>query len=62
MGEVAGEDARVAVSLEGDERVHAVVVDDYTAADCRQWMREIGFARTRVEHLAGPDSMVVGIK
>ncbi|HKQ54050.1 MAG TPA: methyltransferase, partial [Pyrinomonadaceae bacterium] len=35
---------------------------DYTGADCSGWMREAGFSRTRVEHLAGPDSMVVGIK
>jgi precorrin-6B methylase 2 len=35
---------------------------DYTGADCQGWMREAGFAETRVEHLAGPDSMVVGIK
>src|SRR5215218_5193303 len=35
---------------------------DYTGADCRLWMRETGFRETRVEHLAGPDSMVVGIK
>jgi 2-polyprenyl-3-methyl-5-hydroxy-6-metoxy-1,4-benzoquinol methylase len=35
---------------------------DYTGADCQQWMREIGFTHTRVEHLIGPDSMVVGIK
>jgi len=26
------------------------------------WMREVGFRETYVEHLAGPDSMVVGIK
>jgi hypothetical protein len=25
-------------------------------------MRDAGFSSTRVEHLAGPDSMVVGIK
>jgi hypothetical protein len=25
-------------------------------------MREAGFKETRVEHLVGPDSMVVGIK
>jgi hypothetical protein len=25
-------------------------------------MREIGFRETRIEHLAGPDSMVIGIK
>jgi len=35
---------------------------DYTGADCQGWMREIGFSDTYVEHLAGPDSMVVGIK
>jgi hypothetical protein len=35
---------------------------DYTGADCMGWMREAGFRSTRVEHLAGPDSMVVGIK
>ncbi len=35
---------------------------DYTGADCQGWMREAGFSQTRVEHLAGPDSMVVGIK
>jgi hypothetical protein len=35
---------------------------DYTGADCKGWMREAGFRETRVEHLVGPDSMVVGIK
>lgn len=35
---------------------------DYTGADCVSWMREAGFRETRVEHLIGPDSMVVGIK
>jgi len=35
---------------------------DYTGADCEKWMRECGFAKTRVEHLVGPDSMVIGIK
>ena len=35
---------------------------DYTGADCQAWMREVGFSRTRVEHLTGPDSMVIGIK
>jgi hypothetical protein len=35
---------------------------DYTGADCQEWMRECGFAKTRVEHLVGPDSMVIGIK
>jgi len=35
---------------------------DYTGADCRQWMHAAGFTETYVEHLVGPDSMVVGIK
>ncbi len=35
---------------------------DYTGADCMGWMQEAGFHSTRVEHLVGPDSMVVGIK
>ena len=35
---------------------------DYTGADCRGWMREAGFRDSWVAHLAGPDSMVVGIK
>ncbi|MBJ8343818.1 methyltransferase [Antrihabitans sp. YC2-6] len=35
---------------------------DYTGADCQRWMREAGFSHTYVQHLAGPESMVVGIK
>lgn len=35
---------------------------DYTGADCAGWMKEAGFASTRVEALVGPDSMVIGIK
>jgi len=35
---------------------------DYTGADCMGWMKEAGFRHTRVEHLVGPDSMVVGTK
>ena len=35
---------------------------DYTGEDCSEWMREAGFRETRVQHLIGPDSMVVGIK
>ncbi len=35
---------------------------DYTGADCMAWMKEAGFTSTRVEHLVGPDSMVIGIK
>ena len=35
---------------------------DYTGADCMGWMADAGFRETRVEHLVGPDSMVVGIK
>ena len=35
---------------------------DYTGKDCAAWMRDAGFKSTRLEHLVGPDSMVVGIK
>lgn len=35
---------------------------DYTGAECREWMRRTGFRATRVEHLAGGESMVVGNK
>jgi len=35
---------------------------DYTAQDCSTWLKEAGFTTTRVEHLAGPDSMVIAIK
>ena len=35
---------------------------DYSGADCIGWMREAGFKDCRVEHLVGPDSMVIGIK
>jgi hypothetical protein len=35
---------------------------DYTGADCAAWIREAGFRQTRVEHLSGHDSMVIGVK
>jgi len=35
---------------------------DYTGTDCRSWMADVGFRDTYVEPLAGPDSMVVGLK
>ena len=35
---------------------------DYTGADCQGWMKEAGFRETSVEHLVGPDSMVIGIR
>jgi O-methyltransferase domain/Dimerisation domain len=35
---------------------------DYTGAECCAWMTEAGFRETYVEHLAGPESMVVGLK
>ena len=35
---------------------------DYTAADCRGWMKQAGFRKTQVVPLVGPDSMVFGIK
>ncbi len=35
---------------------------DYTGNDCSSWMRDAGFRKTYVDKLAGPESMVVGIK
>ncbi len=35
---------------------------DFTGADCKAWMQKAGFKRTKVEKLAGPDSMVIGFK
>jgi SAM-dependent methyltransferase len=35
---------------------------DFTGAECRKWMKEAGFSRTKVEPLTGPDGMVVGFK
>jgi hypothetical protein len=35
---------------------------DYTGADCQGWMKDAGFRETRVEHLVGPDSMVIGVR
>ena len=35
---------------------------DYSGADCKSWMREVGFRNMAVEHLQGPYSMVVGYK
>ena len=35
---------------------------DYTGADCTAWMKQVGFKKTQVEHLVGPDSMVIGFK
>ena len=35
---------------------------DYTGADCTGWLKEAGFRETLVEHLVGPDSMVIGFK
>jgi SAM-dependent methyltransferase len=35
---------------------------DYTGADCIGWMKDAGFRDAHVEHLVGPDSMVVGRK
>jgi hypothetical protein len=35
---------------------------DFTGKDCCTWMAETGFQNNYVEHLVGPDSMVVGFK
>jgi hypothetical protein len=35
---------------------------DYTGAEGCRWLREAGFREAYVEHLVGPDAMMVGIK
>jgi O-methyltransferase domain/Dimerisation domain len=35
---------------------------DYTGADCSEWMKQAGFREARIQHLVGPDWMVIGIK
>jgi hypothetical protein len=35
---------------------------DYSGGDCVGWMTEAGFENCHVEHLVGPDAMVVGTK
>jgi hypothetical protein len=35
---------------------------DATGAEIQQWLRDAGFSETYVQHLAGPNSMAVGIK
>lgn len=35
---------------------------DYSGADGCAWLKEAGFRETRVEHLVGPDSMIVALK
>jgi hypothetical protein len=35
---------------------------DYTAADCRGWLKQVGFCQSSVRQLAGSDSMVIAIK
>jgi O-methyltransferase domain/Dimerisation domain len=35
---------------------------EYTGADCRGWMKQVGFRKTSVEPLSDVESMVIGIK
>jgi hypothetical protein len=35
---------------------------DFTGADCRRWMADVGFSEAYVKNLVGPVSMVVGVK
>jgi hypothetical protein len=35
---------------------------DYTGKDCIGWMKEVGFREAQVEHLLGPESIMMGIK
>jgi hypothetical protein len=39
-----------------------MLIETPVGADCQGWMRLAGFRETYVRHLAGPDSMVVGLK
>src|SRR5262245_18010841 len=58
-------DALVALGLlerSDDGRYANTPEFDYTGADYSGWLKEAGFRETRVGHLAGPDSMVVGVK
>jgi O-methyltransferase/methyltransferase family protein len=35
---------------------------EYTAADCQDWLAEVGFAETASQPLVGPDTLVIGRK
>ncbi len=35
---------------------------DYTPADCRDWLQQVGFGDVHTEPLPGPDTMVWGVK
>ncbi|WP_374224699.1 methyltransferase [Streptomyces sp. ISL-99] len=35
---------------------------EYTGADCREWLADAGFRESRVQYLAGPESMVIARK
>jgi hypothetical protein len=35
---------------------------EYTGEQCKEWMTEAGFREVRVEPLAGPISMVIGVR
>jgi hypothetical protein len=35
---------------------------DYTGKQCQGWMTEAGFKEVRVEPLAGPTSMIIGVR
>ncbi len=39
-----------------------MLIETNHGCDCAGWMKEAGFRETRLEHLVGPDSMVIGIK
>lgn len=48
--------------LSENRRIESYGGFDYTGADRIGWMKDAGFKEARVEHLVGPDSMVIGIK
>ncbi len=35
---------------------------NFSAEECRGWLRNAGFRETRLEHLNAPASMIIGIK
>jgi SAM-dependent methyltransferase len=42
--------------------LQSATASHYTGGECEAWMTDAGFKDLRIEHLAGPEWMVVGIK
>jgi hypothetical protein len=56
------EKAYAAVPQGGACLVFDAVIDDERRKNVCGWMKEVGFRRTKVVPLVGPDSMVIGFK